>query len=95
MIFNLSPQLREDTLELSVASDVVTINGEAFDFGPLNEGDELPATATSSEFLVGTITRTAGVIVLSIITPIIESASESAKFPDPINQTNGVVELPV
>lgn len=95
MILNLSPQVREDTLELSVASDVVTINGEAFDFGPLNEGDILPGEAVSSEFVVGDVTRTGGAIVMTIILPTSQASTAAANFPTPITQSNGTVELPV
>ena len=95
MIFNLSPQVRDDVLVMSVVDDVVTINGEVFDFGPLNEGDHLTADAVSTEFLFGTITRTVGKIVLSVIMPITEASSQAAKYPVPIEQTNGVVGLPV
>ena len=94
MIFNLSPQVREDTLELSVAMDVVTINGEELDFGPMNEGDTIPAEATGNEWLVGDVTRTGGKIVLDIILPISHDSSEAARFPQSIDQSNGTVELP-
>jgi len=46
MRITLSPQSRDDRLTLHRAGDVLTINGQALDFGPLPQGGSLPAAAT-------------------------------------------------
>ncbi|MEE1706884.1 hypothetical protein [Pseudomonas aeruginosa] len=52
MIITLSPYLplpgSDEHLMLSRAGDVLTVNGQAFDFTPLPEGGELPAERDAS-----------------------------------------------
>ena len=38
MKITFTPQLRADVLSLSLDGDVLTVNGTAYDFGPLAEG---------------------------------------------------------
>ncbi|PRC05092.1 hypothetical protein CQ006_12285, partial [Pseudomonas cedrina] len=45
MIIKLIPQRRDDELVVSKRGDVLTINGESFDFRELPEGAALPSSA--------------------------------------------------
>lgn len=60
----LSPQNREDRLALHCDGDVLTVNGEAFDFGPLPEGGTLPAAAIASAWFAGPVTRIGACCIL-------------------------------
>jgi hypothetical protein len=96
MIIKLSPQLRGDTLTVSKRSDVLTINGEQFDFRELPEGAILPVGAVDCEFVIGEVTRTDGDLVIALLLPHTQDASEAARFPaDIVNPPDGNVELPV
>jgi hypothetical protein len=91
----LSPQVRSDILTLSKAGDILTINGDVFDFSFITEGDILPADAVDCPFLVSDVTRTGGAIVLTVVLPIASDASEAARFPAPIlNAPDGAIEVP-
>lgn len=80
---------------MKVSGDVLTLNNEVFDFTDLPEGAVLPRTAINSEWMVGDVRRTAGSVNVGFIFPIAIDASESARFPKPINVTqDGSVELP-
>lgn len=96
MLINFSPRRMDiDNFLLDVEGDILYVNGEDFDFGPLNEGDSLPASAVDSPWFDGTITRTNGVIVLTVVLPHGANAPEERRFPQPINTAeDGPVELP-
>jgi len=93
MIINLSPQRRGESIVVSVEGDVITVNGEEYDFGQVGEGDLLPVKATPDLF-VSDITRTNGAIVLTLLFPTPANATQAQNFPEPINQSEGEVELP-
>ncbi len=97
MRISLSPQLRDDSLIVSVSGDVLTVNGEVFDFTPLPEGATLPRDAVDSEWFAGPVSRTGGQIEVTLILPYKHSnASSNVTFPEPIVTTgNGPVSLPV
>tara|TARA_R110000787_G_scaffold139023_2_gene252675 strand:+ start:1341 stop:1631 length:291 start_codon:yes stop_codon:yes gene_type:complete len=96
MNITLSPQLRSDSLTLSKAGDILTINGDVFDFTFIAEGDILPKDAIDCPLLASDVTRTDGAIVLSLLLPIKSGASEAARFPAPIlNAPDGAIEVPV
>lgn len=96
MKIKLTPQRRDDTLSVIVSGDILVLNGEVLDFGPLPEGGTLPSDAVGCEWLLGDVHRTDGQIELTMILPHAADASEAARFPEPLNITeNGPVELPV
>ena len=96
MILNYSPQRRDDTLTIVKASDVLTINGTAYDFTDLLEGETLPKEAINCEFICGDVERTNGELIIPILLPLKRGASQSAKFPDPATiTTDGQVVLPI
>lgn len=95
MNITLTPQVRTDSLTLSKAGDILTINGDAFDFSFIAEGDVLPQDAVVCPLLASDVTRTGGEITLTLILPITLGASEDARFPAPIlNALDGAIEVP-
>lgn len=96
MKVSFSPQRRDDALAVSVAGDVVTVNGEAFDFGPLAEGATLPQDAIDCEWFAGTVSRESGSLRLTLLLPHGANPSQNVAFPQPIvTQGDGPVTLPV
>lgn len=94
MLISFSPMRRDDTLTLSLSGDVLTINGDPFDFSGVTEGAVLPRDAVACEFLASDVTRTGGVIALTVILPLAGDAPEAARFPEPITATDGAITLP-
>lgn len=91
----LVPQRRDDTLTIYKSGDVLVINGEAFDFARVGEGDTLPVTAISSEWFVSDVERVDGELILSVLLPNPWNYSQEQAFPKPlINVPDGIVELP-
>lgn len=92
MKITLSPQLRADALVLERAQDVLSVNGEAFDFTDLAEG---ATRDVECPWIVGPVRREAGVLHLTLILPHDEDAAEETRFPEPITVTgDGPVALP-
>lgn len=95
MKITFSPQIRNDAIAVRRFGDTLEINGAIFDFSPLPEGGVLPASAVSSEFVIGDVARKGGRIELTLILPVTVDAPHSAAFPLPIiDPPNGVVQLP-
>ena len=95
MRINLTPQRRGDTLTLLREGDVLVINGTAFDFSQLEDGDLLPRDAVDCEFLASDIERIEGRVTLTLILPHGMNASEATRFPQPIiDPPDGDIEVP-
>lgn len=95
MHITLSPVRLDETLSASLAGDVLTLNGEAFDFGPLPEGATLPAEAIDSEWIVGPVERIDGELHLTLRLPHGPSPSRAVAFPEPVHVTqDGLIALP-
>lgn len=95
MKITLIPQRRDTTLSLEKTGDVLSVNGEAFDFSALQEGDELPPEAIASDLFAGPVTRQDGVLHLSLILPHGPNAPQETLFPIPKNVTDdGPIKLP-
>lgn len=91
----LSPQRRNDTIAVTKKGDVLTINGNKYDFSALPDGGELPATAVDCEWIVSDIVRQNGELQFTLILPHTFDASDAARFPEPIvNPANGELVLP-
>ena len=96
MIIKLSPQRRDDELSVSKRSDVLTINGERFDFRGIPEGAVLPASAVECDFVVGDVTRINGELIVTLTLPVGAEANYAARFPeDIVNPPDGNLRLPV
>lgn len=95
MQIKLSPQRLDETLTATRAGDVLTLNGVAFDFGPLPEGATLPAEAIDSEWIVGPVSRIDGDLHLTLRLPHGPSPSRAVAFPEPVHVTqDGLIALP-
>ena len=95
MQITLTPQRRADTLTLMRSGDVLTINGDAFDFAAIPEGGTLPRDAVACDWLAGDVTRSGGVLHLTLILPHGADAPQATLFPAPITLTgDGPVTLP-
>lgn len=96
MKINLSPVRLDETLTVSRAGDVLTINGVPFDFSQLPEGATLPAEAINSDYVVGPVERINGVLHLTLRLPHGPNPSQAVAFPQPVIAiSDGLVELPV
>lgn len=91
----LSPQRRDDTLEVFKNGDVLTVNRENFDLSPVGEGDTLPRGAISSIWFAGDVDRINGELVLTLLLPNPWNYSQEQAFPVPLeNVPDGLVVFP-
>ena len=94
MQITFSPQARPPVV-YSRAGDILTIDGDAFDFTNLADGATLPAEAISSDMVVGDVSRIAGVLHLTLILPHGTNAPEATRFPAPLTLAgDGLVTMP-
>lgn len=97
MIIKLSPvAISESPLSVSVMGDILTINGEVFDFSPIPPGYSLPLEAIGSQLFHGPAVRDSeGILTITLRFPHPDYADETMRFPVPINVLkDGPVELP-
>jgi hypothetical protein len=95
MIIKLSPQRRDDTLEVVKAGQVLRINGEDFDFSPMPDGATLPRSAINSEWFAGDVEMIAGDLVVTLLFPNPANYSQEQAFPvDLVGVPNGPVAFP-
>lgn len=95
MHITLSTVRLDETLTASLAGDVLTLNGQPFDFSQLPEGATLPADAIESEHIVGDVSRISGEIHLTLRLPHGANPSQAVAFPAPIHVTkDGPIPLP-
>ena len=96
MLINLSPIRSDNSLEIIRTGETLKINGVPYDFSQLPDGATLPNEAIGCEWIVSDVHRVNGQIELTILLPHGADASESARFPTPINMTtDGQVVLPI
>lgn len=95
MIISFSPQRRDDTLSLEKNGDRLRINGELFNFNPLQEGDSIPDGSIPCEWITGPVQRVEGQIHVTLILPHGPNPSEAVAFPPPIVvEVDGPVNVP-
>ena len=95
MKIKLSPVRLDESLAVTRTGDVLTINGQPFDFSQLPEGATLPAEAIESEHFVGPVERINGELHLTLRLPHGPNPSQAVAFPQPITVTaDGPVMLP-
>lgn len=83
MKISLSPQRRDDTLEVIRSSaDVLIINGSLFDFTNLPDGATI--AEVPCEWIVGPVERIDGNLHLTLILPHGPNPSAAVAFPAPI-----------
>ncbi|HWJ89105.1 MAG TPA: hypothetical protein VNS12_13640 [Pelagibacterium sp.] len=87
------PQRRDDTITVARQGGTLTINGDAFDFSTLPDGATLPATAITSNWIVGAVARLDGVLHITLRWPYQKAGRIDA--PDPIESPpDGLIVLP-
>lgn len=95
MQIKLSPVRAEESLSVSRQGDILTVNGEEFDFSPLPDGATLPLEAIDSDWFSGPVERIDGVLHVTLRLPHGANAPEATRFPEPITLTeDGPVSLP-
>lgn len=95
MRISFSSQRRDDTLAVSKVGEVLTINGEAFDFSSLPEGGTIPAGEVPCEWIVGPVHRIDGELHLTLLLPHGTNPSSAVTFPEPIIvMADGPVAVP-
>ena len=96
MKITLSPLRANTPLTASRDGDTLTLNGEPFDFNPLEEGETLPADAIDSEWITGGVTRTNGALHITLRLPHGANAPGETRFPEPIiDPPDGEIALPM
>jgi len=95
MHLSFTPVRQDRALSVIRQGDSLTINGETFDFAPLQEGDVLPRAAVACDWLTSDVTRQDGEIRLTLILPHGAEAPQETRFPQPLSLTgDGPVPLP-
>lgn len=93
MQISFSPQRRDDAIIASKAGDILTINGESFDFSSIPDGATIPDVPC--EFITGPVERISGEIHLTLILPHGRNPSQAVAFPEPITATeDGPIAIP-
>lgn len=69
MQIEITPQRNDAVMQAFASGDVLTVNGEEFDFSPLPEGYTLPYGSVSCPYVVGPVTRLGGVVRLILVLP--------------------------
>lgn len=98
MIIKLSPVFSTAAMDVQKEGDVLTINGEPYDFSGLPDGATITAWDAAKipgEYFRGDVERIGGVLHLTLILPHGPSPSEAVAFPAPlIDPPDGPLDLP-
>lgn len=95
MRIKLSPQRRDDTLEVVRSGSTLTINGEVFDFSRMVDGDTLPLSAITSEWFAGAVDKEGGELTLTLVLPNPWNFSPEQAYPATLeNVPDGAVIFP-
>lgn len=95
MIIKLSPAGCDAELRVVKSGDTLIVNGVILDFTQLEDGSTLPADAVGSEWVIRTVERIDGELIVTLTLPHIADAPESVRFPaDIFNPADGPVHLP-
>ncbi|MHC9236884.1 hypothetical protein ACX9MO_14735 [Pseudooceanicola sp. 502str34] len=97
MNITFSPVAGLPVLAVSKSGDVLTLNGETFDFTALPTGATLPKEAITCEWISGDVSRDeSGVLTVPMILPHGPNAPEATRFPAPMTDVeDGTVALPL
>ena len=96
MHISFSPQRRDDSLKLEKGiGDRIRINGELFNFDPLNDGDTISAEDVPCEWIVDSVEKVDGEVRLTVVLPHGPNPSPAVAFPDPATATaEGPIAIP-
>lgn len=82
-------------LTVTKAGDVLTINGEAFDFSTLPDGATIPAGEVPCEWVVGPVERIGGDLHVTLLLPHGADPSPAVAFPNAlIDPPDGPLVIP-
>lgn len=81
-------------LTVSVKGFAITVNGEVFDFSPLQDGDTLNSFAIDSDYFVGDTTVTGADLNVTLAMPYRYTDDESITFPKAVSVRSGKVKVP-
>lgn len=85
----------DDTLEVIKNGNILVVNGEAFDFSPMSDGDTLPYTAITSDWFPADVQYVGGELVVTLKLPNPWNYSPEQAFPvDLIDVPDGMVIFP-
>jgi len=95
MRISFTPQRRDDTLTVTREGEVLTINGEVYDFSALPNGGLLPVEAINSDWIVSDVVRTDDGLALTLLLPHGPGPSAAVALPHVlVNPANGVLAIP-
>lgn len=95
MIIKFVPQRRDETLQLSKAADVLTVNGLSFDFSPLPDGATLPECAIDSVWFQGDVERIDGALHIKLLLPHAANPPDRVLYPELIEVLkDGPIDVP-
>jgi hypothetical protein len=96
MRIKLSPVRRDDILEVWKLGNILTVNGERFDFSSMADGDTLPRSAINSEWFAADVGVMDGELILTLILPNPINYSPEQAFPvDLVDVLDGAVVFPL
>ncbi|EJN04222.1 hypothetical protein [Phyllobacterium sp. YR531] len=81
MKITFSPIVMDATLTLSKSGDILTINGEQFDFTDLPDGGTIPSGIIPCDFICGEVSRINGKINLTLALPHGLNPSQHVAYP--------------
>lgn len=92
----LRPQFRPDRYTLARSGPALIIDGTAFDFSQLDDGEFLPREAVSSPWVTDLgITRVGGILQIALILPHgMRPPAETLSPADILNPPDGDIALP-
>jgi len=90
------PCRSDATLTLSVAGDVLSVNGTELDFSAVPPGATLPRAAIACPLIAGDVERDgSGLLTVPVILPLAAEAPAAARFPLPLTEVpDDIVTLP-
>lgn len=95
MIINLRPVQMDETLVVSKLGDILTINGEQYDFSALPNGATIEEGSIPCPWIVRDVDRIDGQIVLTLLMPFRGLPPRHVRFPAPIiDPPDGEIVLP-
>jgi len=95
MNVRFSPMRHEETLALSKSGDILTVNGDPFDFSTIPEGTGLSPDDMPSDWITQVDRDVSGKLTVTMILPIAADAPMEARFPEALaDVADGAVPLP-
>jgi len=95
MLVILTPQRRDEKLEVIKEGEALILNGDRFDFSFIKEEERFSTDQLDTRWLFGDATRVNGELQITVILPHGANPSNEAAFPRPIRvEEDGPVRLP-